>query len=68
MTFNSEGKSPDEIFSLMESLGFKTTRGQHDFAYDWGKKEPTIEEIKALIQRLHNKLMGCKVLYRVTTI
>jgi len=68
MTFNSEGSGPMEVIGILEELGFNTSRGQHDFKYDWGSKEPELEEIKKLLKRLHGRLKGHRVLYQITTI
>lgn len=68
MTFNSEGKSAVEVIKILEDLGFKPMRGQHDFVYEWGSEEPTIDQIKELLEKLHRRLQGAKVLYQVTTI
>lgn len=68
MTFNSEGKSAVDIINILENMGFKPTRGQHDFVYVWGKEEPTIDQIKDLLERLHKNLKGSQVLYQVTTL
>ena len=68
MTFNSEGKSPVDVIKILRDLGFKPTRGQHDFVYDWGTEEPTIDQIEELLQKLHDRLKGSQVLYQVTTL
>lgn len=68
MTFNSEGKSAVEVIKILDELGFKPMRGQHDFVYDWGSDEPTMDQIKSLLEKLHSRLKGAHVLYQVSTI
>ena len=68
MTFSSEGKSAVEIIETLQNMGFQPTRGQHDFVYNWGVEEPTIEQIKELLTKVHNNLKGSQVLYQVTTL
>jgi hypothetical protein len=41
----------------------------HDYTYDWGKhRRPTIDEILDLLEQLHKKLGGLKIMYQVTTL
>ncbi len=68
MTFSSEGRSAVEVIQILEDLGFRPTRGQHDFLYDWGNEQPTMDQIKDLLETLHGRLKGAEVLYQVTTI
>ena len=68
MTFNSEGSSAVSVIKILEDLGFKPTRGQHDFVYEWGHEQPTMDQIKDLLERLHGRLKGAHVLYQLTTI
>lgn len=69
LTFNSEGKGPKDVTTVLKDIGFKAARGVHDYTYEWGKhKRPSVEEIIALLERLHNGLGGLNVQYQVTTL
>lgn len=67
MIFNSEGASPDKIVAVMRELGFEESFGIHDFVYKW-KNKVAIDEVLALITRMHQKLKGLIVSYEVITV
>lgn len=68
LTLNSEGALPSEVTKTLSDLGFLATIGQHDYAYDWAKKKPTVAEVIELIDKVHNHLKGKNVQYHVATL
>lgn len=34
--FSSEGANPTSVVMRLQEIGFKPTKGKHDFVYDWG--------------------------------
>ncbi len=64
--FNSEGALPSDVNSRLMSLGFEPIQGDYDYVYDW-KREPKIEEILALADKVHLTLKGMKVLFKLKT-
>jgi hypothetical protein len=69
LTFSSEGSGPKTVTMALKDIGFQAARGVHDYTYDWGKhRRPTIDEILDLLEQLHKKLGGLKIMYQVTTL
>ncbi len=69
LTFSSEGNGPKSVTLALREIGFQPARGVHDYTYDWGKhKRPTIDEILELLEILHKKLNGLRIMYQVTTL
>jgi len=68
LTLNSEGALPSEVTKTLGDLGFVATIGQHDYAFDWGKKKPAVDEVIELVDRVHNRLKGKNVQYHVATL
>lgn len=66
--FNSEGAPPSEIKNQLMNLGFKATKGNYDFVYDWGKKNADVSELIWFADKVHNALKGCKVFFSIETI
>ena len=63
--FYSEGKKPSEVAAVLKKLGFKTAIGKYDFAYDWGSRKPTEEDILALGDNVTEKLAGSKASFKL---
>ena len=66
--FNSEGSSPSEIKNQLLNMGFKATKGNYDFVYDWGNKSADIEELVWFADKVHSVLKGLKVYFSIETI
>lgn len=66
--FNSEGSSPSEIKSQLLNMGFKATKGNYDFVYDWGEKSAGIEDLIWFADRVHTALKEHKVFFTLETI
>lgn len=68
MLFNSEGAEPGDIVGLMQDLGFEPSLGTHDFVYVWNGKKTAIDEVLALIGKMHKKMKGLNLSYEITTV
>jgi len=40
---NSEGSPPSKIKEQLHNLGFKATKGNYDFAYEWNKESTDVD-------------------------
>jgi len=65
---NSEGAPASEVTAAFKELGFTTTLGTYDFAYDWGTKDVTPEEVIKFVEKVQTHLKGKKVLITISTI
>ena len=65
---NSEGSSPSEIKNQLLNLGFKATKGNYDFVYDWKNDSEDVEELILLADKVHSVLQGYKVYFKIETI
>ena len=65
--FSSEGAAPSKVAERLQGMGFKSTRGQYDHAYDW-KRAVEVEEILMLCNSIHETLKGLGVLYKIETV
>lgn len=65
--FSSEGKTPTSVVMKLQEIGFKPTRGKHDFVYEWGQ-QINLEDIFQLGDTVHKTIKGLKVLYKLETI
>lgn len=68
MLFNTEGAEPRDIVGIMNELGFEASLGTHDFVYVWNGKKTAIEEVLALIGKMHKKMKGLNLSYEITTV
>jgi hypothetical protein len=68
LIFNSEGTQPSEIRNQLLNLGFKATKGNYDFVYEWGNNQATIEELIWFADKIHATLKNCKVNFSIETI
>jgi hypothetical protein len=59
--FNSEGASPSD-------MGFKATKGNYDFVFEWGKEKADINDLIFFADKVHAALKNCKVLFNIETI
>ena len=51
---NSEGSPPSEIKSILLNMGFKATKGNYDFVYEWNEKSRCIEELVWFTDKVHS--------------
>ena len=66
--FNSEGDSPSEIKDLLLNMGFKATKGNYDFVYEWNKESDDIDELIWFADKVHQVLKGHCVFFKIETI
>ncbi len=66
--FNSEGYSPSEIKDLLMNMGFKATRGNYDFVYEWDEENVDLEELIWFADKVHSVLKNSKCLFDIETI
>jgi len=65
---NSEGSSPSEIKSILLNMGFKATKGNYDFVYEWNEESVSIEELIWFADKVHSDLKDSKVYFSIETI
>lgn len=66
--FNSEGSSPSEIKDQLLNLGFKATKGNYDFVYEWKENSANVEELVWFADKVHSTLKNSKVYFTIETI
>jgi hypothetical protein len=66
--FNSEGVAPSDIKNQLLNMGFKATKGNYDFVFDWGKEKADINELIFFADKVHAALKSCKVFFNIETI
>ena len=66
--FNSEGSSPSEVKDQLLNLGFKATKGNYDFVYDWNKENIEVEELVWFADKIHSALQNHKVYFTIETL
>jgi len=67
VTFSSEGAAPSEVRDRLMQIGMKAVKGNYDFIYEWGK-EPDVEMLLMLADKIHAALKGMNVLFSLETI
>ena len=66
--FNSEGASPSEVKNQLLNMGFKATKGNYDFVYDWNKDAASVDELIWFADKIHSTLKKSKVYFTIETI
>ena len=66
--FNSEGSSPSEIKDQLLNLGFKATKGNYVFVYEWKGTSLNIDELVWFADKVHSTLKKSKVYFNIETI
>lgn len=66
--FNSEGCSPSEIKNQLLNMGFKATKGNYDFVYEWDEKTASVEDLVWFADKVHATLKNSKVYFNIETI
>jgi len=67
LIFNSEGNSPSEIKDQLLNMGFKATKGNYDFVYDWKDDEIDLEELVWFADKIHSTLKNNNVYFTIET-
>ena len=65
--FSSEGASPSEVRDRLMQIGMSAVKGNYDFTYEWDK-EPDIEMLLMLANKIHAALKGMDVIFSIETI
>jgi hypothetical protein len=66
--FNSEGARPSEVKNQLYNMGFKATKGNYDFVYDWGEEDANLDKIVFFADKVHAVLKNLNVLFNIETI
>ena len=66
--FNSEGSSPSEIKDQLLNLGFRATKGNYDFVYEWKEGSSNVEELIWFADKVHSVLNKNNVFFSIETI
>jgi hypothetical protein len=66
--FNSEGSTPSDVKNQLLNMGFKATKGNYDFVYDWSQDTVGIDELVWFADKVHLALKKNKVYFTIETI
>ena len=66
--FNSEGNSPSEIKDQLLNLGFKATKGNYDFVYEWKEDSTNLDELVWFADKVHSTLKKSNVYFTIETL
>ena len=66
--FNSEGNSPSKIKDQLLNLGFKATKGNYDFVYDWNEEFTNVEDLVWFADKVHSTLKKSNVYFTIETL
>jgi len=66
--FNSEGALPSEVKNSLLNLGFRATKGNYDFVYDWSEEDVKLNDLIFFADRVHAALLNCNVYFRIETL
>ena len=66
--FNSEGDSPSEIKDLLLNMGFKATKGNYDFVYEWNKESNEVDELIWFADKVHSTLKNNNILFTIESV
>ncbi len=66
--FNSEGTTPSEVKTHLMNMGFKATKGNYDFVYEWNDEIGNVEDLIWFADRVHAALKSSNVYFSIETI
>jgi len=66
--FNSEGAPPSDIKNQLLNMGFKATKGNYDFVYDWNNDVTDVDELVWFADKVHTSLQKSNVYFSIETI
>lgn len=49
-------------------MGFKATKGNYDFVFDWGRDKADINDLIFFADKVHTALKECHVYFNIETI
>jgi hypothetical protein len=50
------------------NMGFKATKGNYDFVFDWGKEKADINELIFFADKVHTALKHSNVYFNIETV
>lgn len=68
IVFNSEGSSPSDIKDQLLNMGFKATKGNYDFVYDWNEDSANVDELVWFADKVHSALKNNNIYFTIETI
>lgn len=68
LIFNSEGNSPSDVKDQLLNMGFKATKGNYDFVYDWDEDSANVDELIWFADKVHSALKNSNVYFTIETI
>lgn len=66
--FSSEGSTPSEVKNQLMNMGFKATKGNYDFVYEWDEKSLGVDELVWFADKVHSALKKNKVYFTIETV
>ena len=66
--FFSEGASPSEVKNQLLNMGFKATKGNYDFVYEWDKKTADVDDLIWFADKIHAALKKSRVYFTIETL
>jgi hypothetical protein len=66
--FNSEGSKPSEVKDQLLNMGFKVTKGNYDFVYEWNEESTNVEDLVWFADKVHSTLKKSNVYFTIETL
>ena len=66
--FNSEGSKPSEVKDQLLNMGFKVTKGNYDFVYEWNEESTNVENLVWFADKVHSTLKKSNVYFTIETL
>ena len=66
--FNSEGSTPAEVKDQLLNMGFKVTKGNYDFVYEWNEESTNVEDLVWFADKVHSALKKSNVYFTIETL
>ena len=66
--FNSEGSSPSEVKNQLLNMGFKATKGNYDFVYEWKERSADVDELVWFADKVHSILKKSNVYFTIESL
>jgi len=68
LIFSSEGSSPSDIKDQLLNMGFKATKGNYDFVYEWKDNDASVNDLIWFADKVHSTLKDHNVNFTIETI
>ena len=66
--FYSEGSSPSDVKDQLLNMGFKATKGNYDFVYEWDENSANVEELVWFADKVHSVLKNTNTYFTIETL